>query len=291
MSIKMEDKLLTIFTPTYNRGYRLPELYASLCRQTNPSFVWLIVDDGSTDGTEEVVRKWRSEKKAEIVYLRQSNQGKSAAHNVGVQNTKTPLFLCVDSDDYLTDNAVEEISAVWKKCRPGTVGVIALRSVTRRGTHFSSERVPYTTLRDLYRKRILIWDTMLVYRTDIISKYQFPKFSGEKFVPEAYLYDRIDQDGKMRLLDQTLYMAEYLEDGYTRNMNQLIKDNPNGYLAYITQRLKMDEAWTERFMDSARYIAVAMTEGNFHIIRKAVYPLIAFLAFPIGLFVYVKKYR
>ena len=89
-------KEITIFTPTYNRLYSMKRLYRSLINQTNKDFIWLIVDDGSTDKTEEYVREWINNNKIEIRYLYQKNQGKQVAHNLAVENCNTDFFICVD---------------------------------------------------------------------------------------------------------------------------------------------------------------------------------------------------
>lgn len=102
-------KLLTIFTPTYDRAYILPELYHSLCKEPSDSFIWLIVDDGSTDNTQTLVENWQRENKIEIVYFKQENGGKMRAHNKGVELCSTPLFFCIDSDDQIATGAVEKI--------------------------------------------------------------------------------------------------------------------------------------------------------------------------------------
>ena len=109
--------MITVFTPTYNRAYILPRLYKSLLRQTNKQFEWIIVDDGSTDNTEEKVNNWIKENKIKIKYYKQENQGKMIAHNKGVEKSEGELFVCVDSDDYLTDNAIEIITKKWLKVR------------------------------------------------------------------------------------------------------------------------------------------------------------------------------
>ena len=66
-------KTLTIFTPTYNRGDILGNAYKSLKKQTNQDFIWLIVDDGSTDKTEDIVEKWIEENTIEIRYIKKEN--------------------------------------------------------------------------------------------------------------------------------------------------------------------------------------------------------------------------
>ena len=105
----MREEKLTIFTPTYNRAYTLKKLYASLIEQINQNFEWLIVDDGSTDNTEEVVKQWVDEKKITIRYFKQRNGGKQRAHNKGVEICNTELFICVDSDDYIVKDSVDKI--------------------------------------------------------------------------------------------------------------------------------------------------------------------------------------
>lgn len=285
--------LITVFTPSYNRAYTLGRLYESLIRQNSKNFCWLIIDDGSTDKTEEIVEKWIKEKNIEIRYYKQENQGKSMAHNKGVELTTTDLFVCVDSDDYLTDDAVEEIEYCWNHARESDVGILAFKKseemmVTRIQHGGENAR---TTLKNAYDNLGLVGDTMLVYRTSIIKKYSFPHFEGEKFVPEAYLYDLIDQDGPLILLEKPLYICEYLSDGYTSDMGKLLKNNPQGYLAYINQRLKIDKTVRERFLDSIRYIAMAIAEGNKSIISQAVYPVYALVAYPFGVLFYYKRYK
>lgn len=110
----MATKLLTIFTSTYNRAYILESLYKSLKNQTIKDFKWLIVDDGSTDNTQELVKNWISQETSfEIIYIKQENGGKQRAHNKAVEISDTELFFCVDSDDQLVETAVEKIKERW----------------------------------------------------------------------------------------------------------------------------------------------------------------------------------
>lgn len=131
--VKKSDVLLTIFTPTYNRGYVLGKLYESLCKQTCFKFEWLIVDDGSEDDTSAKVKKWMKENdKFKIRYIYQNNQGKQLAFNTGVENCELEYFFCVDSDDYLTDNAVEEIYKILPNIKEKRIaGIVALRGTDK----------------------------------------------------------------------------------------------------------------------------------------------------------------
>ena len=107
-------KTLTIFTPTFNRAYTLHKCYESLKRQTSKDFVWLIIDDGSSDNTKELVDKWINENEVEIRYYYQKNQGMHGAHNTAYKLIETEINTCIDSDDYITDDAVEKIVNFWK---------------------------------------------------------------------------------------------------------------------------------------------------------------------------------
>lgn len=219
---------MTIFTPTYNRAYRLRTLYESLTCQTNNSFKWLIVDDGSTDGTEDLVREFINENKIEIVYVMQKNMGKHAAHNMGNLLTDTELFLCVDSDDSLVPEAVEEILLIWENKRENDkiCGIIGPRSNAR--LDLWPKKALRGTLSGLYDKHGFIGDTLIVFRTDIIKRYFFPVFKDERFLSESVIYEEIDKDFEYIYTNKVLYIGEYLEDGLTNNYKALIRKNPIG---------------------------------------------------------------
>ncbi len=271
------QKGITIFTPTYNRAYRLTRLYKSLCDQSCHAFEWLIVDDGSTDDTKEMVNYWIAENKITIRYFWQENAGKAQAHNWGVELSAMPLFVCVDSDDFLLSNAVERIFALWKE-HPGKIGIICAKQRTdhKPMTYWKGD-VEYCTLYDAYKKYGLEGETMLIYRTDVIRRHRFPRFEGEKFVPEAFLYDRLDQEGIMYITDEAFYVAEYLPDGYTFNMHEVQKKNPYGFQAYIIQRLKLDKKIKYVIEDTWLYIDIKEQIGDGRLIADAVYPLLTWL--------------
>ena len=277
---------LTIFTPTFNRSHEIKKLYDSLEKQSDKDFVWLVVDDGSSDGTNDLIEKWQKEASFKIEYIWQENAGKSMAHNLGVSKTQTELFTCVDSDDYLSNDAVAMIKEVWLGHVEGDVGILALREVTRRKKNIKEQGIR-TTLRSAEKVCGIKGDTMLIYKTNVLNKYSFPKFKGEKFVPENYLYDLMDREGKLILLDKVLYCGDYLQDGYTRNMARIIKKNPNGYLE---QRISFDLKLDEKCKDIIRYIAVSVAANKRSVVGKCQYPFLALLMFPLGLIFYKIRY-
>jgi glycosyltransferase involved in cell wall biosynthesis len=285
---------LTIFTPTYNRAFCLGNLYNSLVAQSNKDFEWLIIDDGSTDNTSELVKQWQTEGNIKIRYYFQQNAGKSQAHNCGVEMTTTELFVCVDSDDALTPDAVESILQKWQNVGRGVIGILAYKVDKKTNVSVTqiSPLISKASLYDAYEYYGMKGDTMLCYKTDIIKRCKFPLFDNERFVPEAYLYDYLDQFGKLAILHKGIYLCEYLEGGYTRNMAKLLKNNPKGYFAFINQRLIMhDKTFKSRFLDSIRYVAMAIAVKRKGYIRTAMYPSICMLAYLPGLLFYNKRYK
>jgi glycosyltransferase involved in cell wall biosynthesis len=235
--------MITIFTPTYNRAHTLPKLYDSLCKQTCKAFEWIIVDDGSIDNTYELVTHWQDEKKVKILYERQCNGGKMRAHNRGVQLANGNLFLCVDSDDYLSENAVELLLKQWdstqEKCN--IAGIIAYKAFKTDGLYKLLAEFPVditvASLTDLFNKGFRV-DTSIIFRTSVIRQYPFPEIDGEKFITEAYVYDQIDQKYKYYLFAKVIILCEYMNDGYTSNFIKVCRENPKGYALYYNQKVK-----------------------------------------------------
>ncbi|MCI9147028.1 MAG: glycosyltransferase family 2 protein [Hungatella sp.] len=249
--------MLTVFTPTYNRAYTLSRAYEALCRQTCQNFLWLIVDDGSTDDTESLVKTWIQEGKISIQYHKQLNHGKMYAHNRGVELCHTELFVCIDSDDYLVQDAVENILNEWKSLenKEHIAGIVAYKG--KDSSHTLSDGVfPTTepsTLQELYENGFT-GDAALVHRTDILSLYPFPEFEGETFIPEAVSYDRIDRHCPLHVFPKILVICEYLNDGLTQAIDALRKNNPKGWLLYYQQRIKYSRFSVLRY----KYIAHAI---------------------------------
>lgn len=225
-------KTLTIFTPAYNRAHTLSRTYESLLRQTCDDFEWLIVDDGSKDSTKALVEGWIQEGKISIWYIHQQNQGMHGAHNTAYRNIHTELNTCIDSDDYMPDNAVETIINFWKAHGSdkyaGIIGLDCTENGNIIGTSFP-EGMTETTLNAFYAKGGK-GDKKLVYRTDVIKQYpEYPIFEGEKYVSLGYKYLLIDQDYPLLTLNKPLVVVEYQQDGSSMNMYRQYWNNPKGF--------------------------------------------------------------
>ena len=222
--------LISIVTPTFNRGKLLQRCYDSLCNQTYKNFEWIIVDDGSTDDTRERVENFINEKKIEIKYFFQKNQGKHIAHNKGVLESNGQLFICLDSDDYLPQDSLIKVKRCWDELDSNVIGIIGKRG-NDKGKPLCSEFPPNIKLVkmfDLINKYNFKGDTALFFRTDILKEKLFPKFKNEKFLSETALYFQLDDFGSMYLMNDILYIGEYQNDGLTSKFHQLLKENPIG---------------------------------------------------------------
>ena len=213
--------MITIMTPTYNRAYILKEAYDSLRKQNSFDFEWIIVDDGSTDETEEIVRVWMEEEKNfSIVYEKQKNGGKHRAVNKGVSLAKYDYFLILDSDDRLTDNAVTLIHKWIAEIADlnGFAGVAGLRGNINTAIQEAKQK-KYIDATNLERQKYNIFvEQAEVYKTEILKKYPFPEFDGENFIRESSVWDRIAKDGwKLRWYSEIIYLWDYIEDGLTKN--------------------------------------------------------------------------
>lgn len=274
-------KKMTIFTPTYNRAYILPRLYKSLCTQTCKEFEWLIVDDGSEDETENLVKWWMKQKKIVIRYYKQPNGGKQRAHNVGVEKSDGELFVCVDSDDYVTPEFVEKHLKCREKLNDKSyAGIISLKGYKDgrpTGNYFPKD-LKRTTLTNLYGKRKFYGDATLVYYTKILRQYPFIVDEGEKFIGEGFVYYQIDQKYDLLVLPEILMIVEYLDDGYSKNVRKITKDNPKSYTRLKKQSIQYSKTWKEKFIQTILYMVGCRLSGQQQV-KNAPYKILAILAY------------
>lgn len=231
---------VTVFTPTYNRAYILGDLYHSLQRQTCMDFEWLIVDDGSADDTKALVASWQGEKNPfPIRYVYQENGGKCRAINRGLKEADGRLFFTVDSDDYLTDDAIEKVIR-WDGELPRDghfCGYVGNRGITPTQTPNRLFPGGYLDGTALDRYDQVDGERAFVFYTEIHRKYLYPEFPGEKFLTEAVTWDLMAHDGyKMRFYNDIIWIWEYKDDGLTRAGYRVFLENPQGTGLFFRQK-------------------------------------------------------
>lgn len=250
---------ITIFTSTYNRAYILPKLYDSLVNQHYDNFVWMIVDDGSTDETQDLVQNFQSENKIKIEYFKQKNGGKQRAMNFGFDKCKTDLFMCVDSDDYMTENAIRNIIRFWESNGIGQeniAGMVTLRgksSIQPLNDYFPSIKVSKHL--DLYSKYGFKGDLDIIFRSELLKKYKFFVYDDEKFMGETYVYNMIDDAHVFLVYNCITSVCEYLQDGYTKNVYRHLKENPKGYRLLKQEHAIRIDRFIPKFAEMIKYCA------------------------------------
>lgn len=253
----------TVFTPTYNRASLLPRLYESLKRQSFTDFEWVIVDDGSSDGTEELVSGYIDEKYGfPIIYKHTENGGKPKAVNLGVTLARGELFIILDSDDYLTDDSLEIIDCMEKtipqeeKARfAGVCGLKGYESGDVIGKSFSNgEYLDCTNLERI--KNSILGDKSEALYTEVMKRYPFPIFEGEKFITESIILDRMAHDGlKTRYFNRVTMICEYRADGLSEQGKRLFVNNPRGYGLFLHECGKFGRhGFKERIRSFASYV-------------------------------------
>ena len=239
---------LSILTATYNRVKYLSNLYKSILDNTETSNLkaeWIIINDGSTDNTEEVIEKFVLENRIEIKYIFQENSGKMAAINRGMEEVTGELVVDCDSDDFFANNAFKVIEKNALKLLEDE-RIYALCFLKQdffgnvSGKKFSTNYME-STMFDLYFKQDIQGEKILVFNANIRKKFKHELEKNEKFVTEARMYHKMDDNYKILCINEVIEVGDYQDDGYTKNIVETFRKNPNGYYKYFKEILKKRE--------------------------------------------------
>jgi glycosyltransferase involved in cell wall biosynthesis len=278
-------KTITVFTPTYNRAFCLDQLYNSLVKQTNQDFLWLLIDDGSTDTTKELANSWIQENKIEIQYIYKENQGMHSGHNVAYANIKTELNVCIDSDDYMPNNAIELILNKWQQSDKNDAGLIGLDAF-KNGTIVGDtipEVIKKATLTDLYQKYKLTGDKKVVIRTSVVHEFpSYPIYENEKLVPLGVLYLMIDQKYQWICSNDVYCIVEYLPEGSSNNIVKQYQKSPKGFGYSRLVEMQYSKSFSYTFTRALHYISSCLFQGKLNVFSENPKKIITLLALPFG---------
>ena len=272
--------ILTIHTATYNRAYILEKAYRSLQKQTEMNFEWLITDDGSTDGTEELVDGWIKEQNPfNIRYIKLEHQGLIRAVNYAISVANGKYYFRLDSDDYLRYDAVEQIvkrlNEIDDKEEFVAVGFV---KVTEDGDPLKG------VWPNVNKKGFLDADMCEAYKTDIMRKYKFPVWEGELFAPEQLQSDKLAMLGyKIRWYNEGIYICEYQDIGLTKGNWDLLRKNKMGYAMLSNMQMITNEEFKEKFKAAGQHIALSIVAGYPSYIFKTNKKWLTVLALPYGI--------
>ena len=282
----MDKKLITVFTPTYNRIKLLPECYESLKRQTCRDFLWLIVDDGSQDNTGELVRRWMKEADFEIRYIPKENGGLHTAYNTAIAVMDTELAICVDSDDYLTDDAIERIADKWKKeGRKDYAGIVAQNRTPNR--EVLGNPLPELTgayLIDLYCRHHCRSDLKMVYRTELLkSEGPIPVFGSEKHMNPYYLFLKIDKKLPMLIMNRAICVVNYQADGMSADILRQYVESARSFAELRLMMVSMERAsiWY-KLKNTVHLVSSALLAKQPGLVALSPYKLVTALMFLTG---------
>lgn len=230
----MKRPFITILTPTYNRASLLPRLFDSLLRQTNKDFEWIVVDDGSTDDTREVVANLKEKCGGAFPmgYVYKANGGKHMAINIGAERARGELLFIADSDDLLTDDALETVANSWHdisddKSFAGIAGLdIAMDTREVIGSGLPQGHIDCNAIDIRYRHHVT-GDMKEVFRTEVLREFPFPEFAGERFCPEQLVWFRMARRYRLRYINKPIYIADYQPDGITAGITRARMRNPS----------------------------------------------------------------
>jgi glycosyltransferase involved in cell wall biosynthesis len=289
--MKLNPNFITIYTPTFNRAFCLNRLFDSLQEQKNKSFIWIVIDDGSTDNTKELIDSFIENADFEITYYYQQNKGKMEAINFVHCVISTELNVCMDSDDYMEPYAVDEILSLWKthgsSKYAGLVGLDRLEGGELVGSKFP-EGLETSTFGDLSRKHNVSGDKKFIYRTYLCQQYpNYPKINEEKFPAPGYLYRLIDEDFELLLFNKIWSVVEYLPDGISKNKFSQMKMNPYSFKFYREERIRLAKSIKEKIIHATHLNSTLLFIGKDARILQRPYVLLKLLTILPGIFLYL----
>ncbi len=279
-------KTLTVITTTYNRAYCLHQVYDSLVKQACKDFIWLVMDDGSTDGTDKLIRGYQQQDLIEIEYYYKQNGGMHTARNAAYEKVHTEINMIIDSDDWVAEGAVGKIVEFWKNNkRTDIAGIISLNADTNGkivGTKPPDE-LKICHYVEYWKKYHATGDKKLIYRSDLTRLYPYPEFPGEKFYPASYKFVLLDQDYKMLVLNQVTCIVDYNEDSMTYQKYAQYKACCRGFSHYRNAMIRVTKDPVEIIKEMIHYIAESKFAADRHYIRNSAKPVYTLLCLPMGL--------
>ena len=290
-------KTLTVFTPTYNRAHTLTRVYESLCRQTCKDFEWIVIDDGSTDNTCTLVQNFIKDNKIPIRYIYKENGGLYTGYNTAYANIHTELNVCIDSDDFMPDNAVELIIDTWhKKGSDKYAGIIGLDYYAETKTPIGGkfpENLKECYLLDLYIHHIHRGDSKQVMRTDLMRKVA-PQIGvpGEKDFNPIYMLLQVCDKYPLLVINDNLCFVEYQQnDSMSANIFRQYMNSPRSFAKTRIMEMQLERSTLKnKFRSAIHYVSSCIIAHDKDWLKNSPYKLMTLCAAPLGyiLSVYIK---
>lgn len=287
-------KTLTVFTPTYNRAYCLHHLYDSLCSQTSKDFIWLVIDDGSSDNTKSLVQSWMKKNIIKIEYIYKENGGMHTAHNVAYDNIETELNVCIDSDDQMPVIAVESILRCWSSIsdKSKIVGMVGL-DVDLKGNLIGSKlpnQIKTTKFHLLYQRYGVTGDKKVVLKTALIDEsLRYPEYENEKLVPLGYMYNELDKKYDFACFNEVWAQVDYQNDGSSATINNQYYISPKGFRFAKAKQYENSTVTKYRVKALIHYGFTSIILRDYLFFTKSPNPLLSITLSPFSLAFYIQS--
>lgn len=286
----MDKPILTVFTPTYNRADLLTRCYESMCKQTNKNFIWMIVDDGSTDNTREISESWvKNTKDFHVIYIYKENGGLHTAYNTAIANIDTELCVCIDSDDFIPDNAVGLILDFWKKNGSDKYAGIVGLDFNMDGNVIGDmlPDIKSVNLIGLFtgKYNIVNGDRTNVVRTELYKKYAPMKvFKGEKNFNPHYMHLQISEEYEFLVLNENLRFVDYQETGMSNSMLKQYRSSPNSFAEIRKLYLSFKDTSFKFKIKHSIHLASSciLAKKTMSSVKDNPYKLLSVIALPFG---------
>ena len=272
-------KRITVITTTFNRAYCLKKLYDSLVEQKCKNFIWLIIDDGSTDNTKQIVENWKKNNLVEIEYVYKENGGMHTARNLAYRLVHTELNTIIDSDDWMAPDAVENIISFWDNNKDNRFAGMITLNRDPDGRIIGSDLpkgVSFCSYKDFWKKYHMKGDKKLVYRSELTKQFPYPEYENEKFYPAATKFYLIDQSYDMLVCDITTCIVDYNDNSMTRDKYAQYKTCANSFMDYRKLMIEINLGFKENTKNMIHYImemSIAKAKPDQKMLKKPLFYL------------------
>lgn len=292
----MKEVSLTVFTCTYNRSHTILRTYNSLLSQTCKDFVWLVIDDGSTDDTEQLVMGWKKQNILPIRYVKKKNGGLFSGYNKAIEFMDTELCVGIDSDDYMPEDAVENILRYWNEYGSdkyaGIIGLDYYENGNPIGGFFPNQ------LKETYISNLYKWhtgDVKMVHRVDLLKQVApVELFEGERFANPIYIFMKVDMQFPMLVSNHNYCIVDYQDANNSMSKNILYQfvQSPRSFARMRLLNMGNKRIpYMRRFRNTIHYVSSCLFAKDENWLRNSPMKLSTFIAAPFGLllYIYIKK--
>jgi glycosyltransferase involved in cell wall biosynthesis len=285
---------VSIITPTYNRANTLPRLYHSILGNSKLGIEWVVVDDGSGDDTQALIKTYQRQNEVSINYIRKENGGRHTAINTGVEHSNGAFAMIMDSDDWLLPGGLEGLLQVWDSIgHDDSYGAVTGNCLDHNG-HLIGSRIPsdsmdadFVTIRAVHRVK---GDKKELLRTSVLREFPFPEFPGEKRVPTSLVLLRISSKYRSRFVNVDVCAKEYRQDGITANLSKISVSSALGSRLNCAEHASYAKApLSYRLRNAAHFVRFSLHSRRQQKASPVSSPrLLVVLAYPLGCALYAR---